>query len=330
MMFPDRRTLRIPPSWPLTLLVVVDTEEEFDWNAPFDPGSVQVRNIAEQPVVQAIFDAHGVAPTYVVDYPVAATPAARDVLRAIAAEGRCTIGAHLHPWVTPPHEGPVGGRHSYAGNLPPALERAKLAALTDMIETGFGQRPTIYKAGRYGVGPDTMASLAALGYRIDCSVVPFTDFSPDDGPDFSALDNQPFTLPQGLTELPLSVNYAGALAASGPRLFPLLETPTGRRLHLGGIASRAGLLERLRLSPEGHTLPEMIRQTRAAMAQGQRLFMMTYHSSSLLPGAAPYVRDAAGLQAFLATISGYCEHFFSVLGGRPGTLAGTAAALADT
>ena len=330
MMFPDRRPLRVPASWPPTLLVVIDTEEEFDWNAPFDPGSTGVSNIAEQTLAQGIFDRHGIRPTYVIDHPVAASAAARAVLGGFAAEGRCTIGAHLHPWVNPPHEQPMGGRFSFPGNLPPALEHAKLVALTDAIEAGFGQRPTIYQAGRYGLGPATMASLEALGYRIDCSVVPHTDFSAEGGPDFSALPDQPFAVSEQLTELPLSVSFAGVLAGAGPRLFPLLAAPPARRLRLGGIASRAGLLERLRLSPEGHTLPEMIRQTRAAMAQGQRLFMLTYHSSSLLPGAAPYVRDRAGLQAFLAVLAGYCDHFMGRLGGVSATLADTAARLRGT
>src|SRR3546814_10955242 len=71
--------------------------------------------------------------------------------------------------------------------LPPELEHAKLAALTEAIAGAFGARPVVYKAGRYGVGPATAGILEALGYRIDVRVVPFTDFSDDGGPDFSAI-----------------------------------------------------------------------------------------------------------------------------------------------
>ena len=328
MTFPGRRPLPVPQSWPPTLMVVIDTEEEFDWNAPFDPGSTQVRNIVEQPLSQAVLEAHGICPTYVVDYPVAVSPEGRDILGPMAASGRCTIGAHLHPWVTPPHEGPVDNYHSFAGNLPPSLERAKLLALTNAVEAGFGTRPVIYKAGRYGIGPATMSSLLALGYRVDCSVVPFTDFSTDDGPDFSAIPDRPFLISERLVEMPLSVNFKGAVAAAGARLFPLTQSRLGQRLRLGGVAARVGLLERLRLSPEGHTLQDMVRQTRAALAQGTRLFTLTYHSSSLLPGAAPYVRDEADRRAFLQKLDGYCAHFMGPLGGRSGRVLDTAAALA--
>src|SRR3954447_16433300 len=154
-----RKLLKPPTSWPPTLIVVIDTEEEFDWSKPFDPAADSVTNIGFQSLAQDIFDGYDLVPTYVVDYPVASTPAAVAVLRRFAAEGRCEIGAHLHPWVNPPAEGPVDVRHSYPGNLPSDIERRKLIALTDTIAASFGSRPTVYKAGRYGIGSATPAIL---------------------------------------------------------------------------------------------------------------------------------------------------------------------------
>jgi len=71
----------------------------------------------------------------------------------------------------------------------------------------------------------------------------------------------------------------------------------------------------------------MLRQTRAALAGGTRLFMLTYHSSSLLPGATGYVQSEAERDRFLATLDDYCRSFLGPLGGRAGTLTGIAAAL---
>ncbi|WP_146101672.1 polysaccharide deacetylase family protein [Rhodopila globiformis] len=324
---PVQALLAPPVSWPPTLVVVIDTEEEFDWTAPFDPASTAVSNIDLQPLAQAVFDAHGVVPTYVVDYPVASTPQAAAVLRAIAADGRCDIGAHLHPWVTPPAEGPVDTRHSYPGNLPAALERHKLTVLTDTIAASFGARPTVYKAGRYGIGAATPATLRALGYAVDVSVVPHTDFSADGGPDFRGAPEGPYRIADGLCELPLSVHFVGRLASQGPWLFHRLSAHPARRLRLPGVLSRLGLLTRLRLSPEGGSLTEMTRQTRAALAAGTRLFMLTYHSSSLLPGATQYVRTEADRRHFLATLDGYLHVFLAELGGRADTVTRVAAAL---
>src|SRR5882757_4861910 len=123
MPFPVGSPLDLDPPAAPVLTVVVDTEEEFDWSAPFDSRARSVRNIAELPLSQQIFDSYDLIPTYVIDHPVATTPAARDVLRRIADDRRCEIGAHLHPWVSPPYEGDIDAFHSYPGNLPAALER---------------------------------------------------------------------------------------------------------------------------------------------------------------------------------------------------------------
>ena len=324
--FAGRRRLPVPSDWPPTLLVVVDTEEEFDHQAPFGLHDATT-NVALQPLAQALLDAHGIVPTYVVDYPVASARAATDVLGPIFQAGRCDLGAHLHPWVNPPQEGPVDEAASYPGNLPVALELQKLTALTERIAEAFGRRPVIYKAGRYGVGPGTAGTLDALGYRVDVSAVPHTDFSAAHGPDFSRLPDEPFRLSETLIGLPLSVGFVGRLSGLGSRWYPTIAGDAGLRLRLPAIASRLGLLERLRLTPEGHTLSDMQRHVCAAMAQGQRLFMLTYHSSSLLPGATPYVRTPAERAEFLARLDEFCKFFLRELGGRPMTVAAVAAAL---
>ena len=311
---------------PLVLTVVIDTEEEFDWAASFDPAQTSVHNIGFQPLAQRIFDKHGVIPTYVVDYPVATTPASINVLREFADAGRCEIGAHLHPWVNPPAEERVNTFHSYASNLPGDLMRRKLEVLTAAIEQGFGRKPLVYKAGRYGVGPGTPEVLAALGYAVDASVVPHTSFAADGGPDFQGLPDSPFLIQPGLVEMPLSVHYAGRLASLGSTLYPALMGGMARRLRLPGILARLGLLERLRLSPEGHTLADMIRQTRMALASGARTLMLTYHSSTLMPGSTPYTRTEQQRDDFLTTLDEYLTFFTALRHARTSTVTEAAAA----
>ncbi len=306
---------------PPCLTIVVDTEEEFDWDGPFDPGNIAVTNVAEQYRAQAVFRRHGVIPTYVVDYPVAADPHAAAALRQFVDKGECDIGAHLHPWVTPPGTCRVPSHLAYPGNLPPAVEREKLAALTARIESAFGTRPIIYKAGRYGLGAATPATLRSLGYRIDVSLVPYTDFSADGGPDFSAIADRPVQLADGVLGLPLSVGFAGLLARWGGTLYPMLARGPGHALHLPGAAARLGLLERLRLSPEGHSAAEMAKQIRAGLRAGMRSFMLSYHSSSLLPGATPYVRNEAERDALLDRLDQIITIFLGELGGRAVTVA---------
>ena len=297
---------------PPTLLVVIDTEEEFEWDAPFDRSSTSVANIGYQHLAQSVFAAHGIVPTYAIDYPVATTPSSIAILAPWQAAGACEIGAHLHPWVNPPDEEAVSARNSFASNLPPELMQRKLTVLRDAIATNFGGPPRVYKAGRYGIGAETPGILDELGFIADTSVVPHLDSSNKAGPDFRGLPDQPFMTDCGIAELPLSVHFVGRAAASGPRLFPILSRL--ERFRAPGLASRLGLLERLRLSPEDHGFADMKRQTEAALARGQRYFMLTYHSSSLMPGGSPYARTEAARDALLDALTKYIRFFATIPG----------------
>lgn len=312
-------TPRLVEDHPPLLLVVVDTEEEFDWSRPHARENTSVTAIAAQGLAQEIFARHGIVPTYVVDYPVASTPAAAEVLKSFSERGECRIGAHLHPWVNPPHFEEVNAWNSYPGNLPPELEREKLECLTDTIGEAFGARPVVYKAGRYGVGPATAQILQDLGYLIDASVVPFTSFADDGGPDFSSFGFEPywFGSDNQLLEIPLSCGFYGRFRSLGSSLFPRIAGPLGMRLKLPGILARSGLLERIRLTPEGVDLAANLRLARSLHEQGCRIFTLTYHSPSLVPGMTPYVASEAELAAFLDTLDAVISFFYENLGGRP-------------
>ena len=300
------------------LLIVVDTEEEFDWTAPFSRECTATRTIPAQARAHEIYDRFGLVPTYVVDYPVATDPDAVAFLRALKDAGEAEIGAHLHPWVTPPHAEDVTARNSYHCNLPPALERAKLEALTDAIHAAFGERPTVFKAGRYGFGPSTQRALIDLGYRIDCSFVPHTDLSGDGGPDYRGVPDVPHWLDEGagLLEVPLTVGFLGAAAGLGPRVDGLFDHAGAGRLRIPGALARAGLIARSRLTPEGTPAEEQCRLIEAMVRRGHRTFSLTYHSPSLAPGHTPYVRDEADLARFLAAIETVLTFFRDRLGGR--------------
>jgi hypothetical protein len=303
-------------------MVVVDTEEEFDWSRPHSRSETRVDHVPHLGAIQALLERHGILPTYVVDYPVASQETGYAPLRDWLFGGKCEIGAHLHPWVNPPFGEELMLSNTYPGNLPPALEKEKLTRLTDVITANFGSRPTIYRAGRYGIGRATGGILEELGYEIDTSVVPFTDFREDGGPDFTSFDEQPFWFgpTRQVLEIPLTVGWYGQLATFGRMLQPWLVSKPGLRLHLPGIFARSHLLERIRLTPEGTSFPELKRLTDAMLRAGHRLFVFSYHSPSVVPGNTPYVRTAAELQHFLSVIERFCEYFLGACAGVPTTL----------
>src|SRR5688500_2908368 len=112
----------IDPAEQAKLIVVIDTEEEFNWSQDFSRQNTSVKSMRSIEKIQTVFNEYGIAPVYVVDYPVAFQPDGYRPLQEIHGSGRCLIGAHLHPWVNPPFDEQVSRRNSFPGNLPASLE----------------------------------------------------------------------------------------------------------------------------------------------------------------------------------------------------------------
>lgn len=314
--------VRWPADFGTRFIIFSDVEEEFDWTRPFSRDARSVSAMTALPAMHARFAAAGIGPCYLCDYPVVTDPAATDILREILADGRSAIGAQLHPWVNPPHEEEPSAELSFAGNLPPALEAAKLDRLTHAITTAFGTPPVAYRAGRYGIGSATLGLLAARGYRLDTSMRARHDYSDAGGPDFRAIPVGAFRVAAGaLVELPLTTVFTGALRRCGPGLHTAAgQVPRGR-----GMLARAGLLSRVPLTPEGVPIEEACAAVRIAVGEGVRLLSFSFHSPSLVPGHTPYVRDAADLAQFLAWWETMLD-LLAQLGVTPATLADVLAA----
>jgi len=311
----------IPATSAPQLFIIVDTEEEFDWSAPFSRDNVSVTAIQEVGRLQRVVSAYGLRPTYVVDYPVAATSSSAETLGAFAQAGECRIGAHLHPWVTPPFDEPLVPEMSFGCNLGQPIERAKIQQRTDTTAARLRVRPRVFKAGRYGLGTSTLGILESLGYDVDTSVIPHMDFRAESGPSFLGFSPKPSVFGQArrMLELPCTTGFVGLARRMGETLHGIASSAPLEPLRAVGILARTHLLNRIMLSPEGNTLDEMQALTRALCADGVRTFALTFHSPSLKPGCTRYVRTTADRDAFVATIDRYCDFFFTDLNGRPTT-----------
>lgn len=318
--------VRLRPEFGRRFLLVVDTEEEFDWDAPFSRASTKVTALAGMARGQAYFEQAYVRPLYVTDYPVVTDQAAREMMAGWVMAGKADIGAHLHPWVNPPHEEVVSEANSYAGSLPEELERAKLTLLRDTITEAFGRQPLAYRAGRYGIGPNSGRILADLGFRVDTSVRSRYSYHRRHGPDFMRMPLHPWrTGPNGsLVELPLSTAYIGKLRGLGDALFPAAEA---HRVAMGAL-SRLGLLKRVPLTPEGVGADDACSAIDALLSDGQALLLFSFHSPTLEPGNTPYVRNAVDLAAFFAWWDTILNHL-ALRGVSPAHLDEVLAAIVD-
>ncbi|HYD24204.1 MAG TPA: polysaccharide deacetylase family protein [Croceibacterium sp.] len=287
---PPRSALaRFAPAFGQRFLLTVDAEEEFDWDKPLRREGHGLHHVPRLAKFQSFCEGEGVVPVYLVDWPIAQSADAAAILRGPLAAGKAEIGIQLHPWVNPPFEEEVTPHNSFAGNLPLGLERAKLRGLRDAIEKNFEAAPAIYRAGRYGVGPNTAGILAEAGVAIDTSVRAQFDYSAGGGPDYRRHPLAPYWLDDDkrLLELPLTTVFWGMLRRQGERIYPALW----RAPRLRGLLARLGLLERIPLTPEGVGVDEAIRGIDMALDDRLPVLVLSFHSPSLRPGHTPYVRD---------------------------------------
>lgn len=291
--------------------VTIDTEEDFDWAAPFARTGFRLDSVPALAECQGFFEGAGVVPIYLVDWPIVQDDRAVDILGKAQKAGRCDIGAQLHPWVTPPHVEDVNERNSYAGNLAPDLQRAKMAALRDAIARRFGVAPTAYRAGRYGLGSDTATMLAELGFRCDTSVRAGFDYRKGQGPDYRAAPLHPWwvsTAAGAVLEVPVTTVFGGFLGRWGQAIYHQIAR---RGLHAGAALARLGLVERIAMTPEGIPAERACRAIDVALDQRLPILTFSFHSPSLQPGNTPYVRTDSDLDRFYRwwdVVLGHLQH----------------------
>ena len=308
---PDRASAAVfPRDFGRRFLLTVDTEEEFDWTKPFQRDGHTLHHIAQIARFQEFCEGHGVCPVYLVDWPIASDQGAVEIIGDAIRRGTAEVGVQLHPWVNPPFDEEVNALNSYAGNLPHELEAAKFGKLRDLIEASFGTPPLIYRAGRYGLGPQTGAMLKRAGIRIDTSVRSRFDYTAQSGPNYARHPLEPYWIDadRSLLELPVTTVYWGILRQLGIPLQSLQRhVPT-----FYSAFSKLRLLERIALTPEGVTAEEAIRGIDIAIDDGLLLLVLSFHSPSLAPGFTPYAKT----QADVEKLYDWFEQIFAYLAKR--------------
>lgn len=313
-------------SRPPALIISVDTEADDQWSLA-GRQRLEVRNVHCLPRLQALCDRFRIRPSYLITHEMATKREAAAVLTALRAEGRCEIGAHLHPWSSPPYrESDLGG--TYPSQLPDDLLARQLRELTDAIESHVGVRPVSYRAGRHGFDERTLGHLEALGYVADSSVDPLFNERRLGGQAFPGAPVAPYHPDRArlgrkgaspILEIPVSAAtlpmLPKALEGAYARLSPPRWRPVLKRLGLRPVWLR----------PSYSTVRDAAALADALVRRGIPTLNMLFHSSELLPGGSPYARDAAAVDRFFAALEQLFEHFVGRLSAQPMTLAEFAA-----
>lgn len=274
---------------PILFVLSIDTEEEWDWSGPFPQQLTDVSNIDLLPAFNGLCEELGLRPTYFVDYAVADNDQAVDKMLSFSTNGRCEIGAHLHPWCNPPYFGQVGEAESHVVNLPLEQVSQKLDALVSVIEKRLAVKPKSFRTGRWGIDDRVMKLLVSSGFNVDSSVYPFYQneyFSCNGSPALPYWPdlNNPLkaSTQRDIFELPVTVGFNRSHFEHANKVHTAFSKPPLSWTRFNGLAWHANLLRKNYLCPELTSTSDMLSLCDKVIAKGYPVLHMYMHSSSLL------------------------------------------------
>ena len=131
----------------MQLIITVDAEADNQWDVEAPQTTA---NLAAMPRFQRLCDRFGFPPTYLCTQEIVTSPNFRGTIAAYASDGRAEVGAHLHPWSTPPFDAAwdgIGAARPYPSELP-RRARSTQARHADLGYHGTGGRTTGKLSGR--------------------------------------------------------------------------------------------------------------------------------------------------------------------------------------
>ena len=210
----------------MKLVISIDVEEDglFCGRYPTTPNGVT--NVRDLSRLDFLRDQFGIPLTLLTSYPVACDAGCAAVLKRQATQQAAEIGAHLHPWCTPPFTADNPAQPTRTAAIPEEILRAKLGSLMAAISERTGIKPTSFRAGRFDLSQSLLRQLPDFGISTDSSVVPLQRRV--DGPeDHFAVPSDPFPHPlnPSVLEVPLTVvavcrSAADVVANAAPKLPP--------------------------------------------------------------------------------------------------------------
>ncbi|MHC1790750.1 polysaccharide deacetylase family protein [Solidesulfovibrio sp.] len=312
----------------LAVVISLDVEEEGLFSGTYPREGAGLANISELSRLEFLPAACGLPLTYLCDYPVLASGPCRDILSGLLARHGGELGAHLHPWNTPPFPDMPWPEPVSTAVMPLEIFRAKLDSLQTAVRAFCGQPARSFRMGRWNLFRRAMAVLPEAGFTVDSSVAPLRHVA--GGPDHFLAPADPYWVqPAGaagprLLEVPTT---QVPLFPGSPRLAYALARGLGRRRPGLGDAVLGGFMKTLVLGVNPVWMPEATMKLAALthVRRGGKVLTLFWHSSELLPGGSPHFPDRAAVDAFIDKVrrfAGWLRRTFDVRGVTLGELAG--------
>jgi hypothetical protein len=301
----------------LFLIVSIDVEEDMpNWQIE---ESITIRNLEGIPRLQELFVKYGVRPTYLLNYAFASNEKAVKYFSDISK--KCEIGAHMHPWNTPPLTEDETIKIEYPSNLSYQRQFDKIKTVTEELARAFGSRPVSYRAGKFGFNDDTKDILARLGYLVDTSISPMVSWEDDNGPSFLEYRAQPFWMDvsgRRILEVPVTIGLNRNVSKLLEKVY--LRIPKFTRIR--GMLSRdyMNILDLIWLYPALFTEKEMMGLVEVMIAKGVNVFNVFFHSSEISPGESIYTKTEDDRRMYLSRLERFLDYAINGMDMRSVTL----------
>jgi len=258
--------------------------------------------------LQPMFERFAVKPTYLLSPEMIEHDGCVRVLRELP--GRFELGTHLHGEFIEPDRPPVSAithTNDLQRQYPPEIERAKLENLTRLFHSRFGYAPASFRAGRFGIGENSLRFLDALGYRVDSSVTPY---AVHDGFNFWGCPVTPYhaserdpCLRGALRILEAPVTIHSRFLSGFPDGWLLGQGPQAWWFRAARRIFGKEYVRPIWLRPSFRDFSDMRKVVDAYLEAHHHaarcLLVMMFHSVEVIPAASPYAQTEEEVNVFL-------------------------------
>lgn len=275
----------------LALALSIDVEEEGLFSGAYPCGTPQIHNISQLSRLVPFFD-RGIKATFFCAHCVFEDKNAQKLLETMRNKYGVEIGAHLHHWNTPPlrrgqNDSTILTK-AWSAKVPLEDLYAKMETLFGSAGNFLGHSVNVFRMGRWDLHNSHWQMLHDFGVRYDASIRPLHAFKFPEGPNHFDAPSDPYKInikSADICEIPLTC----VPVLDNLRLIESFQT----NLHKWGA---------LTLLPVEHPLWLMKLTTLLHAARGGKTLSLTWHSSEMMPGGSPHMKNENSVNHFLNKI----------------------------
>lgn len=262
-------------------IITIDTEGDNQWDTS---KGISTENAKYLPRFQELCEKYGFKPVWLTNYEMAMEPSFVEYMKKKQELGLCEIGMHLHAWNNPPEYqlNRINDQRDYLIEYPIEIMEQKIKVLTELLTSKFGKRPISHRSGRWAMDDRYFSLLEKYGYRVDCSVTPFVDWSGlkgstgVEGTNYSTTPYKPHYIGDRILEVPVTI-----------RKIHCLEFNRIKNMHsFLGEVKRFVIGRHQWLRPDKFLSKRGIKKLLRKIEKEQELLMFMIHSSELMPGGS--------------------------------------------